>query len=319
MNKKKKNIIIFSTVGVLIIVGLFLFLGNEPKEIIAKNEYRVAYFGASVVTPYWIELNNAFSEVASKKKIILEDFSSELDSAEDNFQFIDDFPKEEYDAIVWGTGGTSNLSQHAVKTFGEEGIPFFTFDQDVKSEFRNGFVTVSNYESSRLIGQYIYDETSGVGNVLVIVPNSEHDVAVERKKGVVDILSGRDMNIKIIDENDTLWTTQRVYDSVVEEFNKDIEYSAIYTAWDEATLVARNYAERVNKNTDAIYTGFDGLDKMLEAIDEEYVHATVIQPTGEIAKESIEMVIKHLEDIEYEKEIFVPGIVVTKENVQEYL
>lgn len=317
MNKK---IIAISIVVIIVLfsVTYFLFLKQEKiTEIIPTKEYRVAYFGASTITPYWINLNNAFSEMTNKKGIVFEDFSGDL-SIED-LPLLREISNQDFDAIIWGYGGTENLSNEAVQIFGEKGIPFFTFDNDVVSEYRNGFVGVSNYESSKLLGRYVYEKTSGVGNILVIVPNLVHEVAAERLNGFQDSLSSRGMNMKVINNDDLLWTTQRVYESVQNEFENDVEYAVIYTLWDEATLVARNYAESIGKNKNAIYIGFDGLQKMLQGISDEYVHVTVIQPTQEIAKETIEMAIKHLEGMEYEREILVPGIIVTIENVDEYL
>lgn len=320
MNKNKFYIYLAVFILFLFFLGSYLFFHNpNVKELKPTKEYRVAYFGASIITPYWVDLNSAFVKTAEEKGIYIEDFSGRIDTAADNEDILNNISNQNFDAIIWGAGGTLPISDDAIKIFGEKGIPFFTFDLDVESPYRTGFVTVSNYESSKLLGKYIYEKTAGVGNVLIIIPNTIHEVSIQRRDGIVDSLKTRGMNMNIIDENDTLWTTQRVYESIQDEFSKDIEYKVIFTAWDEATLVVRNYAETTKKNEDAIYIGFDGLQKMLERIKEGYVHATVIQPTGKIAEETINMMIKHLEGLEYEKEILVPGIVVTIENVDEYL
>ena len=66
-------------------------------------------------------------------------------------------------------------------------------------------------------------------------------------------------------------------------------------------------------------TSLDGLDFALDEIFEGKISATIMQSVDLMAETSFGQVIDYLNGEEFEKEILVPGTLITHENVRDYI
>ncbi|MDA3836845.1 MAG: sugar ABC transporter substrate-binding protein [Nanoarchaeota archaeon] len=302
------------------VIGFILYNKNiNNQELHVSKEYNIAYIGAHLFSPYWIKLGNSFKNESINRGVILHDYTPNNDIPEERMRAAEELMLEDFDAVILGIGGEKELSENVINKFKRKNIPVFLVDAKFENPDIQGYVGLSNYESSKILGEYIYSETNGLGDCLMIYPNNEHQNAVERKDGIVDSLQPKGVRVVVKNLNDTTWSLQPVYELISEEFGKENEYTSIATAWDEATLTVINVAKKNGGDENLIYTGFDGLDRAFESINSGEMSATMIQPTANMAKESLIQVIHYLEGEDYEKEVLVPGILVTRENVDKYL
>lgn len=316
---KIKFIAIF-IISILLVgtIGFFVFSERKTeKTIIPSKEYKIAYMGADLESLFWIILSESLDKVSKEKGVKIIDLTPRHEPSGEFDLKVESMLNKTFDAVILGLAGEEKLDS-IIDKLKEKDVPIFAIDLDIEDEEIKGFAGLDNYGSGMIAGEYIYKETNGIGSVLIIIPNEEHLDSIQRGAGAKDVLEQKGMTVVLESMDDLHWITQPVYNFAIKELAEDKGYSAILTAWDEGTLTVRNVAQSMGKYDDLIYVGFDGTEKMLDKIDEGYVSATIFQPTDLIAEKSVEMIIKYLEGEEYEEDVLVPGILVTKENVDEY-
>ncbi len=294
--------------------ALFFYL-NSPDE---EEGYRVAYMGALESSPYWIKLGKTIIETGQERGVIVDGYTSFSREDETKEIMAERILKENYDAVLLGSGFYKNFSLKFAKNLEDFGVPVFVIDTRIDGNFTEGFVATDNYGSGKVVGEYLLGERTENGEVLIVASNMAQDIPVARVNGAKDFLEGEGVVVKVLDPNSLHWAAEDVREGIMSEFAEDPNYFAVFSVWDEAIVVIRETVEEIS-DAELVYVGFDGLDFVLEDISEGHISATVMQDLDSMAGASFDQILAELEGREFEEEILVSGVLVDDGNVGEYV
>ena len=183
-----------------------------------------------------------------------------------------------------------------------QGIPVVVIDRKILSDKYTAFVGADNYEIGKDVGQYILNRLHGKGKVLEITGLEGSTPAMERHKGLTDVLK-EEPGIEITASVDGAWLQSvagEKMDSVFQT-NKNIDLSA----------------RQQQLEKEMLFVGIDALpgkEYGVEQIINGVLDATFIYPTG--GDKVVQVAMDILEKRPYERDTKLSTALVDKTNAR---
>lgn len=142
---------------------------------------------------------------------------------------------------------------------------------------------------------------------------------VKRTEGAMDILA-QNPDMTLLDEQTADWDraeAMTLMENWIQAYGDQI--NAVFCQNDEMALGALNALVQAGKKDNVLVVGVDAIDDALQSVKDGKMDATVYQDCKGQAEGAIEAAYKLAKGESVEKEILIPFILVTTENVDEYL
>ena len=159
----------------------------------------------------------------------------------------------------------------------------------------------------------------GKGNVLMMHGHPGQTAEVKRTEGAMDILA-QNPDMTLLDEQTADWDraeAMTLMENWIQAYGDQI--NAVFCQNDEMALGALNALVQAGKKDNVLVVGVDAIDDALQSVKDGKMDATVYQDCKGQAEGAIEAAYKLAKGESVEKEILIPFILVTTENVDEYL
>ncbi|MEI6627421.1 MAG: sugar ABC transporter substrate-binding protein [bacterium] len=282
-----------------------------------KDYKKIAYVGFSKEgQPFWTAMAKYLEASALTRKIFYTDLTPSIASAELQIASLDLAIEQKVDGIIIGAAFPSQLVNVLAGAY-EKNIPVVAIDTQVDSPAIVSLIATNNLESARLAGDYIVNATNGKGTLLILCGEKTHPNSIAREKGVREMVEKAGMKVVV---QYTDWQIEKAYQLAKEELIKPNNgIKAIFSCFDPGIISVQKVIENMNLQGKIITVGFDGLQETYKMIQDNKISATVAQPIKQMAREGIEKIIEHLNNIQVVKEDLIPGIIVTKTNVGYFL
>ena len=232
-------------------------------------------------------------------------------------QQVETFISQKVDAIIMQPQEQEACSP-AIDKAKAAGIPIINCNSLTITE-PDAYVGSNDSESAEIAMTYIAEQLGGNGNVLMMHCHPGQTAEVKRTEGAMDILA-QNPDMTLLDEQTADWDRAEAMTLMENWFQAyGDQINAVFCQNDEMALGALNALVQAGKKDNVLVVGVDAIDDALQSVKDGKMDATVYQDCKGQAEGAIEAAYKLAKGESVEKEILIPFILVTTENVDEYL
>ena len=231
-------------------------------------------------------------------------------------QQVETFISQKVDAIIMQPQEQEACSP-AIDKAKAAGIPIICNSLTITEP--DAYVGSNDSESAEIAMTYIAEQLGGKGNVLMMHGHPGQTAEVKRTEGAMDILA-QNPDMTLLDEQTADWDraeAMTLMENWIQAYGDQI--NAVFCQNDEMALGALNALVQAGKKDNVLVVGVDAIDDALQSVKDGKMDATVYQDCKGQAEGAIEAAYKLAKGESVEKEILIPFILVTTENVDEYL
>lgn len=232
-------------------------------------------------------------------------------------QQVETFISQKVDAIIMQPQEQEACSP-AIDKAKAAGIPIINCNSLTITE-PDAYVGSNDSETAEIAMTYIAEQLGGKGNVLMMHGHPGQTAEVKRTEGAMDILA-QNPDMTLLDEQTADWDraeAMTLMENWIQAYGDQI--NAVFCQNDEMALGALNALVQAGKKDNVLVVGVDAIDDALQSVKDGKMDATVYQDCKGQAEGAIEAAYKLAKGESVEKEILIPFILVTTENVDEYL
>ncbi len=293
--------------------------GGEPADSDGGGAKTVAYITPSTTTPFWNWVEAGIRDVADDAGYKVEVYDSANDSAT-QLKNAQNAITAQVDAII--ISPTDSASCPAVLEEAETaGIPVIICDIGTDEGTYLSMVSTPNYDGAyevgKYLGQYMKDNNMSGSVGEITIPLSRIN-GQNRTNGFADAL--KDFGFEVttvletsdftVDEADT--QTRNIVTA-----NDDL--AAVFANHDQATLGAVSAIADLGLKGTVLVASFDGNPDIVEYLKSGEILVCGAQQAKKMGKEALNALVSYFAGGEVPEEIQVPVLLLTADNVEDYI
>jgi ribose transport system substrate-binding protein len=279
-------------------------------------ERPVIYVGFAKTNPFWIVLGQAVTSTAEKAKLPLIDMTAAQENDQNQVQAIEMAINKNSVGMILGVGSSTEPLREPLSRLKNANIPVIAVDTDFDHPAVSASVSTDNYSAAKMAGEYISKRASTAGTVLILGGTQGHPNGEARMKGAADSVKAH--NMKIIEKYGN-WNEEQAFMITKATIQKEGQIAAVFAANDPMIIGAMQAINSLNLKRRPLLVGFDAITPALELISKGKIDATVAQQPELIGKEGVGLLKSILNGKKVPRHKLIPGVLVTKSNVAEYL
>jgi len=237
-------------------------------------------------------------------------------SAERQVQQVENFIAQRVDAIILNPCEVE-ASSPAVDKALAAGIPIVNVNSETRSA-PTAFVGSRDEESARIALEYIARRLHGQGNVVMMHGFLGQAAQIKRDRGAKEILA-KYSGLKLIAEQSAEWDRAKAM-SLMENWIQSLgpKIHAVFAQNDEMAMGALLALEQAKMKDKVVVAGVDAISDALQAVRDGRLDATVFQDARGQGSGAVEVAVKIVRKEPFQKELFIPFQLVTRENVARF-
>jgi ribose transport system substrate-binding protein/inositol transport system substrate-binding protein len=298
----------------LLVLGLLLAscASGAPDE-----DQPYAFFISHQTNAFTNELTAAVKAKAEELGIVVNVYDAEKDVAKQVSQI--------ETAVTQGVAGiviepvSVDGVVPALAAAKEAGIPVVVVNQRISdATAADSFVGVENFDGGVLEMQTAAEDIGGAGNVAFLLGPLGSDAQIGRTEGYYEVLKSYP-DITVVFEQTANWTTDEALALTENWLQTGTELSAIVANNDGMALGALKAVEDAQMLDSIKVYGLDATPDALAAVKDGTLTATISQNTSVQGATAMETAYKLAQGEEVPEEILVDFVLITKDNVDDYL
>lgn len=238
-------------------------------------------------------------------------------SADRQVQQVESFIAQRVDAIVLNPCEVE-ASSPAVDKALAAGIPIVNVNSETRSA-PTAFIGSHDEESARIAMEYVARRLNGRGGVVMMHGFMGQAAQLKRDQGAREILA-KNLGLKLLADQTAEWDRAKAM-SLMENWLQSYgdKIGAVFAQNDEMGMGALIALEQAKKKRNVIVASVDAISDALQAVKDGRLDATVFQDAGGQGRTAIETALKIVRKQPYEKQLYIPFQLVTRENVGRFL
>ncbi len=167
--------------------------------------------------------------------------------------------------------------------------------------------------------EYLARRLNGKGNVVMMQGFLGQAAQIERDQGARDVLA-KNPGMKLIAVQTAEWDRAKgmtLMEDWLESYGSRID--AVFAENDEMAMGALIALEQAKRKDKVLLAGVDAIPDAVQAVRDGRLDATVFQDARGQGNAAVETAVKILRKEPYEKQLFIPFQLVTKDNVAQFL
>jgi ribose transport system substrate-binding protein/inositol transport system substrate-binding protein len=207
----------------------------------------------------------------------------------------------------------------ALKAARDAGIPVVVVNQKISDPSgMDSFVGVENFDGGVLQMQTAAEDIGGSGNVAFLLGPLGSDAQIGRTEGYYEVLKDYP-DIEVVFEQTANWTTDEALALVENWLQTGTELNAIVANNDGMAMGALKAVEDAQMLDSILVYGLDATPDALAAVKDGRLTATISQNTTVQGTTAMETAYKLAQGEEVSEEILVDFVLITEENVDDFL
>jgi len=252
--------------------------------------------------PFYQELEAALRDTAKRYKVDIDIQSADMNPSTQRDQ-IQDFLAKGKDAIIVCPADSASVGG-AIALANQAKVPVFTADIAADEGDVVCHIASDNVQGGRLAGEYLAKLLNDQGDVLIIDHPTVRS-AQDRVKGFEAVMADKP-GIKIVDKPAAGGLRDKAFEKTQNALTANPNVKGIFGINDDSALGALSAVEQA-KRTGIVIVGYDATPEARKTILRgTQLKADVIQYPREIARLTIEAVVRFLNGEQVPKEIPVP-------------
>lgn len=307
----------------LLVVCVLLLTGCGQQQPPASNQEskssRPLVIGVSLMnlSSEFISMINEAVEAKAKAlgvKLLVTDAQR---SPEKQVQQVESFIAQKVDAIILNPCEVEASSPAVAKALSAR-IPIVNVNSETKTT-PSAFIGSRDEQSARLAMDYIALQLKNQGNVLMMQGFLGQAAQIRRDQGAREVLAAHP-GLKLLAEQTADWDRAKamtLMENWIQAYGDKIQ--AVFAQNDEMGMGAVLALEHAKLKDKAIVVSVDAIADALRAVKDGRLDATVFQDAKAQGGTAVETAVKIIRNQPYDKEVFIPFQLVTRENIDKYL
>ena len=282
---------------------------GKPKIVIGVSLLNLS-------NEFIVMLNQSMSDKAAQLgvELIVNDAQR---SADKQVQQVESFIAQKVDAIILNPCEVE-ASSPAVEKALAAGIPIVNVNSETRA-VPTAFVGSRDEESGRIAMEFIAKRLNGRGGVLMMHGFMGQAAEIKRSAGAREVLE-KTPGLKLLAEQTAEWDRAKgmaLMENWIQSYGDRID--AVFAQNDEMGMGALLALEQAKRKQKVVLVSVDAIADALVAVREGRLDATVFQDAKGQGSTAVETAVKIIRKQPYEKQVYIPFQLVTKENVPQYL
>jgi inositol transport system substrate-binding protein len=230
---------------------------------------------------------------------------------------VETFIAQKVDAIILNPCEVE-ASAPAVDKALAAGIPIVNVNSETRSA-PTAFVGSRDEESARIAMDYIARRLKGRGNVVMMHGFMGQAAQIKRDRGAREVLA-KSPGLKLLAAQTADWDRAKamtLMENWIQSYGPAL--NAVFAQNDEMAMGALLALEQAKMKGKVIVVGVDSIADALQAVRDGRLDATVFQDANGQGGIAVETAVKIVRKQPYEKQVYIPFQLVTKENVGQFL
>ncbi|WP_332695976.1 sugar ABC transporter substrate-binding protein [Halalkalibacter lacteus] len=307
---KKRSIFLL----IIIIVFSTILIGFISKSFVSKKPTVVVVL-KDLHTQYWeivkAGAEKGFRDFGIDGKVMAPSYESEEDGQE---YLLKKVLKENPDALIVSPNDSSIIP--FLKEFYEKDIPVLLIDTDAPWENKTSYIGTDNVDLGRMGGMLLASQLQPGSKVALIAGDINHPISGDRIKGAKHSLQAA--GVKIATEKFDLPNETEQIKEVMETVLQDHpDVKGVFAETDIKALAAYEVIEEYGLTIPVI--GADGINEMIELIEEGALPGTVAQNPYDMGYLSVENALKVIKGENVGKNVDTGVDIIIKGNAKQRL
>jgi ribose transport system substrate-binding protein len=291
--------------------------GNSPNDT-SKKKLKLA-FVTNNPADFWTIARKGCEKADQELDNVEVEFRIPPDgTAAEQKRIVDDLLAKGVDGMAISPVDPTNQAQ--MINDAAKQILVMTQDSDAPGSDRACYLGTDNRAAGRQAGELIKQALPGGGKIMVFVGKLDAQNAKERFEGIKETLAGS--NVQILDVRTDDADGVRAKSNAADTLVKYPDVVALVGLWAYNGPAILSAVKDAGKVGQVKIICFDEDDATLKGVQEGSIYATVVQQPYEFGYRAIQMMTKVLGGdrsmIPATKQIFVPTLVVNKDNVDDF-
>ncbi len=268
-----------------------------------------------ITLPFFVILSKGAEEKAAELGLELVSAHPTPYSVAEQTSIIEDFVRQEVDAIVIAPMDSQSLVP-AVEKANQAGIPVVAVDVEIWGGDIACSVQTDNLRGGELAGEYIVEHLGPKGQVISIRAYQLDQADIHRSEGLHNVLD-RYPDLEIVFERAVGWTVEDSRRVTAEALRAHPEADALFAVNDPLLLGALQAIKEAGKLDQMLIVGFDVMPEVLVLIDKGEIEASVKQFPDRMGAVGVEMALKAARGEEVPAEVSIDVALVSQDNVHQ--
>lgn len=232
-------------------------------------------------------------------------------------QQVETFIAQKVDAIIFNPI-EAEASSPAVDKAKAAGIPIINVNAVTQSA-PDAFVGSRDQESAQIAIDFLADKLGGKGNIVMMHGHLGQSAEIDRTEGAMEALK-KHPDMKLIAEQTAEWNRDKALTLMQNWLQANQgKINGVFAQNDEMGMGALKALEDAGVKKDIVLVSVDAIADALQAVKDGRLDATVFQNAAAQGGGAVETAVKIIKKESFDKEVFVPFELVTKDNVDQYL
>ncbi len=315
----RQSVLVLSFLGSIVLLALGCNRREAPASNTVSSKDRPLVIGVSLMnlSSEFISMINEAIEAKGKELGVKLLVTDALRSPEKQVQQVESFIAQKVDAIILNPCEVEASSPAVTKALAA-GIPIVNVNSETKAT-PSAFIGSRDEQSARLAMDYIALRLKDQGNVLMMQGFLGQAAQIRRDQGACEVLAAHP-GLKLLAEQTADWDRAKamtLMENWIQAYGAKIQ--AVFAQNDEMGMGAVLALEHAKLKDKVIVVSVDAITDALQAVKDGRLDATVFQDARAQGGSAVETAVKIIRKQPYEKEVFIPFQLVTKENIAQYL
>ena len=208
--------------------------------------------------------------------------------------------------------------QVGVEMVAEAGIPVMVAKATIEDNSICPYVGQDDTIAGEIEMKWIAEQLGGKGNIVILEGPTGNSAAIKRNDGIKNVLKDYP-DIKVLYSQPGDWHREEGMALMENWLQMGEKIDAVVAHNDEMALGAYDAISDAGLAGEILVIGIDAIEAALKSVAAGELDATVLQDVENIARTAVDTAIRLATGEEVEKTIFIDPILVTKDNVNDYL
>jgi ribose transport system substrate-binding protein len=310
---------VFVMIAVLLLVPGFLAFGGGEQEAADSGKYRVAVSLPPANNAWQAKLlDSVLAETAKDTDEFDFTVKNAVDDA-DQLNMLQTFKGDNYDMIIV-LPGNGTLMTPICEDIYDSGTPLMVLDRAIDSDKYTVFLAGDNYACGANAAEYLGERLGGKGDIAILRSYVGIPIDLQRYNGFMDTLKAKYPDINVLVEGDGEFNQEAGLKAMSNILPAYPKIDAVFTHDDEAAVGAVTAIENAGRTDIQFVTGMGGgktAYKMMAEGNPLYGASMSYFPT--MGGDAIVLAKDILRGASFEKDNISPTVVVTSDNVDQYM
>lgn len=301
--------------------SLAVLAGLTGATPAAAQNKEIVYLTPGLDLPFWRYLSKGVENVATAKGYTFQ--------ALDSRNSADTQLRNAQDAIARGVAGIvisptdSSTAPSVLQLAQNANIPVVVADIGTNSGEYVSFIISDNYEGANGVGKALAaamkEKGWEAGSVGLITISQARKNGQARTQGFRDAMKEAGITKEAGLQQMQSYTADETFKFTQDMLTANPDMRGIWIQTDQPAIGALRAIKAARRDGEILVAGFDGIPEFVDLLKSGELVATGMQQPYLMGQKSAEALISHLDGGTPEKEILVPILIVTSENIDEVL